>query len=425
MKARNGRRLSLENLESRYALATAVLSGGNLTVSELSAAADLLIEQTAANTWAVSSGGVAITGSPFANVTGNITVRTGSADDLIEIDLNGFAAPKNLVISAGGGANTIAIHDGTITKTLDIKTGSGSDDVSLTNVSVGSNTSVNLGHGVNFLDIVDSNFEKYALIITGSGNDDVTIGDGLTPVTFGGSLTLLDYGGANDALEIEALVEIDGTLSTDNWNEVVLVAGAEVHGNVYYNGGFNVLNELIVQGTIDGHLLFIGNKYTDLLTLEAGSVVGRSVSASLGAGNDVATFAGTIGASLNLDASSGNDTVYLGGNIANRVTVLLGSGADTLYYTGEIGVAPSTSSRLTIDAGSGNDRVEIEATGVVNGQMNVNMGSDNDVLVLVDGATVTSAFVNGGSGSGDEYYTSPRANVVDILFEIFGLTPPL
>ena len=77
-----------------------------------------------------------------------------------------------------------------------------------------------------------------------------------------------------------------------------------------------------------------------------------------------------------------------------------------------------------IDAGNGADQVAIRAGSKVNGQLSVNMGANDDAFFLADLANVTSASINGGSGSDTYYGTRPRANVVDKFFELFGLVPP-
>lgn len=431
MRVRNKRRLSLENLEARYALATATVSGGNLTVTEMSTAADLLVEQIDADTWEVTD---RITNTPvgagtFNGVTGNVTVRTGSAADIIEVDLNDlFPAPKCLIISGGNGANDIYIHDGSVALTLDVRLGGGGDEVLLENVIVNGTTSLNLGHGNNIMEVLNSTFSGRTTVVTGNGNDDVTLGDDLGAVLFENSLIMRDFGGPTDTLQINDDTIIEGSLSLDNWNEVQVDELAEVHGNLSYNGGFNVLNELVLDGTVDGDLRYYGNRNTDLLTLNDTSTVGGTVTAYLSSGNDVATFAGLIGRVLNVDGNLGNDTVNVlaTAQINTRSHIILGKGADFLDFSGTIGVSPSTSGLLQVDAGTGADQVAIRAAATINGQLNVNMGADNDAFALDDAATLTSGSINGGTGT-DDYYGDPaRPNVNKTLFEnfFFPLPPP-
>jgi hypothetical protein len=428
MQGRKKRRLSVENLEARYALATAAVSMGNLTITETAVAANLLVEQVDADSWDVTDLNAATT-TTYNGVTGNVTIRTGSFADNIEVALSELdPVPKCLIIIGGNGDNNVNIHDGPVTLTLDIRLGSGNDDVILNNVDVGGTTALNLGHGNNTLQVADGTFTRRAIVYTGNGADDVQLGTGdtLLPLTFENSLFMLDYGGPTDTLRLHDEVVIDGSLSTDNWNKVQMDVGAEIHTNLVYNGGYDVLNDLIVDGLIDGGLTYYGNRNVDLLTLSDTAGIGRGVTAYLRAGNDSFTLAdgASIGTTLNIDASTGNDTIDIGGRVFGRTTVLLGTGDDLLSYTGVTGISPSTSGRLQIDAGTGIDRVAIRANSIVHGQLSVNMGAGNDVFALDDLAVFVAANVNGGTGI-DDYYGDPnRANVIDQLFENYFFPDP-
>jgi hypothetical protein len=413
----------LESLEARVVLASGVVSSGNLMITS-NTAADLLVEQTAANEWTVSDGGVEITGSPFAGVTKNVSIRTFNSDDTIQVDLGGFTAPRSLIIQAGAGENNISIANGTVAGVLDVRSGSENDIWSISNLTVNSLSQISLGHGDNTLEISASTFKNRVNILTGNGTDGITLGDGVDPVAFNNSLYVLDAGGADDTLLVNDEVTVKRVLVTDNVNEVTIEAGAEVQGSMLFDGGFEVDNSLTLHGVVDGNLSFYGNFADDELTLSASSVVGGAVTAYMRAGNDTATFAGTIGRTLLIDGQGGDDTIHLGGLVTQRATIYGGNGADAINFTGTIGVAPSTSGRLTIDAGAGDDEVAIRAASRVNGQLSVNMNSGNDGFALHDAALLTSGLINGGTGTDSYFGTRPRANVVDKLFEIFGLVSP-
>jgi Ca2+-binding RTX toxin-like protein len=100
------------------------------------------------------------------------------------------------------------------------------------------------------------------------------------------------------------------------------------------------------------------------------------------------------------------------------------SGNDLFELTGKIGVAPGTTSRLSIDGGLGNDRVALRAGSEVNGSAVINLGAGDDELALDDLALVVSALFNGGTGSDKYYGTLPRTGVTQTSFETLLVIPP-
>lgn len=416
------RKFFLEGLEQRTCLAAAVtLSAGNLLVTN-DFAADLVVTQTAADTWTVTDAGSPVGVGTFTGVTGNVTIRTQTADDQIEVDLNGQTAPKCVIVDSGAGADQVSIHGGTIGQTLDLRSGGGDDTVTVDGTTVNGLVNINTGNGTNGLSVTNSS-SKWLSIATGDGDDTVTLGDGTNPVTVTNAARIYDNGGPNDVVTVKSGVSL-GSLMTTHVNNVSLETGSDITGGLVFISGYNVANSLSLQGTVDGNVAYYGSGGSDSLTLGAAAAVGGSVGMLSDGGADTVDLQGLITNSLLLEMGSGSDQVHLGGQIGNKATISLGTGDDFFELLGKIGVAPATSSRLWLDAGAGNDRVALRAGSEVNGSALINMGAGDDELASDDLALIISALVNGGSGSDKYYGTLPRAGVTQTSFETLLTTPP-
>ncbi len=414
------RKLNLESLESRKCLATtAAVSSGNLTITSDSAA-DLLLQQTAADSWTVSDGANPV--GNFSGITGNVTVKTSSANDTIEVDLNGQTAPKSIVVQTGNGTNSVNVHGGTVVKNLDIVGGSGDDSVTISGATVNSLTRLITGHGNNDVALTNSTLLKTLGISTGSGEDRIVLGNGIDPVSIAGIAAVIDKGGPLDELEVSSGVSL-GALLTSAVNDVALRVGSEVTGGVLIRGGRDVANSLTLAGVIDGSVVFTGSTSVDSLNQTATSTIGGSLVAYTKGGDDWVEIEGDIGNSVYLDTNSGNDTVSLSGAVGNHASIYLGSGDDFFELLGTIGVAPANSSRFRLDGGSGNDQLALRAGSEVNGQASVNLGAGDDILVVDDSAMIVAASILGGTGNDTYYGTLPRSGIVQKLFELFSTDP--
>ena len=423
MRNRKGRNFRFEMLEGRACLAAAAsVTTGNLTITD-DVAADLVVTQTAADTWTVTDGGNPVGAGTFTGVTGNVTIKTSAADDSIAVVLTGQTAPKCVIVDAKGGANEVSVTGGTIAQTLDLKAGAGDDTFTVDGVTVNGLTQINTGNGNNTL-VLSNGGSKSLHIVTGSGDDTTTIGDGTSPYSVTGTTRINDNGGPNDVVTVASGATL-GNLQTTAVNSLTLAAGSDLTGSVSFSGGYNTANQLTLEGTVDGSIYMYGSGGTDTLTSTAGSVVGGSVSAYSSSGDDNFDLAGTILGSAYLDTGAGIDAVTLGGQVGNRVWAWLGSGADFFELTGKIGVAPGTTSRLTLDAGTGNDQVALRAGSEVNGTATINMGAGDDELAVDDTALIIAALFSGGSGSDKYYGTLPRTGVTQVSLEtLLVIAPP-
>jgi VCBS repeat-containing protein len=105
--------------------------------------------------------------------------------------------------------------------------------------------------------------------------------------------------------------------------------------------------------------------------------------------------------SAQVDTGNSNDTVTTGSGTANIVT---GQGGDTvnLYGTGSVTVSTGVDNDLvnhtngtgTVDTGAGADTVRLG-----NGQVSVNTGSEDDVIVIDQNGYNAAQTINGGTGN--------------------------
>jgi hypothetical protein len=424
MKKCKVRNFRFEALEGRICLAAAAsvdLSGNLLITHDM--AADFDITQIAATEWTVTDAGVPVGPGTFTGVTGNVTVRTSAADDVIQVTMTGQTAPRCVIVESGAGNDEVLITGGTVALTLDIRTGSGDDEITVEGVTVNGVKYINTGHGANTVSVSDGSAGTL-IIATGADDDTVTIGDGVTAYSVTGIARVYDNGGPNDLLTVADNVTLCH-LITNHVNTVSLAPTSALTGSLYFTSGYNVLNQLNLAGAIDGSVHMYGSGGSDTLTTTATSVVGGSVNAYLSYGDDNINLAGTIVNSLYLDAGAGDDTISIDGLVGNRVSALLGLGNDFFELLGNIGVAPGTTSRLGLDAGSGNDQVALRDGSEVNGSASINMGAGDDELSLGDTAFIISALFNGGTGLNDKYYGNlPRTGVTQVSFEVFLANPP-
>lgn len=105
---------------------------------------------------------------------------------------------------------------------------------------------------------------------------------------------------------------------------------------------------------------------------------------------DDVTLRNFVATDINLSSAAAGRTINISG--AKRGTVTLGSGADSITVSGRSN--SHASNLMTINAGSGNDRVSY--TGENDNRVRANGGAGNDTITISGKAAAT---VNGGSGN--------------------------
>jgi len=147
-------RLSLEVLEDRSvpAVTASVVRGSLVVVGDPSAPSNLTLTASdtnadgVADTFSVVDGSTAV--GTFGGVTRDVVLRLSNNDDTVSLDLAGVSAPRNVRADLGGGTNSLSITNGTVTGSLSVRGGDGTDTVTLDGtspVTVNGNAFVNLG----------------------------------------------------------------------------------------------------------------------------------------------------------------------------------------------------------------------------------------------------------------------------------------
>jgi len=277
----------------------------------------------------------------------NIEVQA-TGNSTLAVDLNSYpginsvaineSAPGNNTISFGRGtATTVKIAGNTGTETvsfnglnaatLDVDTNLGSDQVSFG--SAGAMKVVNVR-------------SAESVTMTGTRAGDVTLDNR------GGSMTVESSGTL-------------GSLRVFSGSGSLALAGS-VGGDVTFmnfgnDGGSRTSGATLkFAGKVGGALRMTGTSLADTVVFADGSSVFGNVELRLGAGNDSATFAGTIGnsgSSVSVDMGDGDDNVTLAAPAsfnANKTLIALGAGNDVA--TVNIGTQLSG---VAIDGGDGKD----------------------------------------------------------------------
>jgi len=200
-----------------------------------------------------------------------------------------------------------------------------------------------------------------------------------------------------DAVTVDGNVLGGDGLATDGNNQIWVLGGSHVKGNVVGGNGNDtiVLNgaTAVIDGAIDGGA---GNDTIALMKGTVGSVSG-------GDGDDKISLDGAtvLGA---IDAGEGNNIVTLNAGTASSVTA--GAGADTITLAGATIsgginggdgnniIALNSGTASSVSTGSGADIITL-AGATINGA--INSGAGNDIINLISGK-VTGG-VNAGAGA--------------------------
>lgn len=268
---------------------------------------------------ALGVGGGAVEGVTSATGLDQVTVNTGSGDDVVE-------ANATVDLDDDGSGTPNGISESTI------QTGKGQDDV-LASISITGQNEVSIpdGQAINFSDI-----------FTGGGNDKV-LGSADATVTSG-------------SVAIRGIT--DGIINTGTGKD-------EVSGTVVINGGANT----DIQGTD-------GIRDPNISTGGGNDQVTGSVEATLGDGADAfrvdAINVGTINTGSGKDSVTGTIDVTVGENsradgmdALNFVSINTGAGNDEVVGIVTVSGGPNSTLQdndgidgATINTGSGNDRIE-------------------------------------------------------------------
>jgi hypothetical protein len=186
-----------------------------------------------------------------------------------------------------------------------------------------------------------------------------------------------------------------------------------------------------VQGSdlVDSVAVRLG-RTSDTVGIDLGGfTLAGSVSASLGGGTDsLAVANGTVGGNLVVKGGPGRDTVIVADGLtvngalavatAGGATFDLAGGNDALTFQATVGTG--TGRVLDVNAGTGNDDVELLAPASIRGDGTVDLGYGRDTFVFADdGTSLTGELhVRGGAGKDTYVGTLPRTGVTAVDFEL-------
>ena len=329
------------------------------------------------------------TGNDTISVSGKVkTLNAGDGDDKISV-----TAGEVDTLNAGAGADTISVAAGARVKDLDA--GDGDDIIAITAGAVIKN--LNGGGGTNTLKlengVVDLSTTKLTNIQTITGRGKIQSSD-ITGknITLGSEkLNAWNEGtGEYDITELE--IKGKGTATTDNisLNGLKIAAGSTGHK-------LNITNFKSGSLTInDKHL---GNDSTDDTAVDATTVTVTGTES-----NDKITI--SQGKVKSVETGKGADEVIINSG-ANVATLNTGDGADIINISGTVGtldagdgddkivLSSGSGTKVdTIDAGAGNDNIEVGSGASVS---TINLGAGDDTITLKSGAG-TGLTINGGDG---------------------------
>jgi hypothetical protein len=223
--------------------------------------------------------------------------------------------------------------------------------------------------------------DTIAITQTATGTFAVT--DGSTPVTVQGSDLV-------DSVAVR-LGRTSDTVTID-------LGGFTLAGSVTASLGGGTDSLAVANGTIGGDLLVRGGPARDTVTVADGLTVNGSLAVATAGGNDTVT----VGAAM----------------IAGSATFDLAGGDDTLTFQATVGTG--TGRVLDVDAGSGNDTVQLLSPASIQGDAMVDLGYGRDTFVFADDGTSLSGelLVRGGPGKDGYVGTLPRTGVTALGFEL-------
>ncbi len=408
MRTRKHAAPCLEILENRLVPASIRFDGSNLFITNpniTAGATALTITQLPTGAFQVKDNGA--NNGTFL-VTGNLSVTGTAASDKVTVTLDK---------GAGGTAALLG--------NLNVRTGNGTDVVTLTTNGNGGriagNLNLSFGNGGDklFADPADTK----GLAISGS----VQIQGGT-----GGANNFVEFGGKTAAGQTTF---VGGDVSIAGINNVRFGAfatngGQTFAGNVNIQltrntaaftdsvtaGAFNNFVLLSVSSNVLGNLTVQGNTGSNFVL--ADSNVGGSMLLNLGNGNNVVELnrgnpAGAVqvfGKDFILTAGNGNNTLLIDPvaallNIGNNLIVNFGNGNNTYSLPPSLNVAGNA----LLTAGNGNNVIPFDGTVLGNEVFNLGNGTDSATLSTAPGGSVIW-----NSGNGTDALTLTGAGFYDI-----------
>ena len=445
---RDRRKLRLESLERRAMLAgniQASVIGSKLFLTGDNLDNNVAVVSLGAGRYAVAGIGTTVNGGPGVFVTprpvahlsanlqggndglglGNSAVALFDLADQLFLDLEDQlgvdAATLQLLIDAA-----TTVDDFSLSGSLTVVGGAGDDVVAVIG-NIGGSVVVSLGTA-----------SEMGANAFGMDGQSLTGGRG----TVGGSLSVVGDGQADGVFIANTQVRGSVSASLGSGRNDFGLTSSSVAGGLSVVGGANNDFVSLDFSTISGHVgVVLGNGEVNSLTLGSGvtederlrvgslSMTGglgneqflgaftaqRSVSIWTGAGRDLVTLAGQvtgptmIRGSLSVDTGTGDDVVSMQATIGQSMVLTLGQGNDQFE-----GLMLVVGFNATIDAGEGNDELLIAQSDF--GQfLYVFLGAGDDALQLME-SDARAVYLFGGVGNDELDVDAETLAAVDFLF---------
>jgi hypothetical protein len=445
-RLRDFRRLRLESLERRELLAgnvQASVVGSKLLLTGDNLGNNVAVVALGGGRYAVSGVATTVNGGNAAFVTprsvAHLSATLNGGNDVLALTNDAQALydmsflSTNIETRFGIDAATLQgrldaiprVDDFSLSGSLTVAGGAG-DDVVASVGSIGGSAVVSLGPATT----VEGN---------AFGIDGASLAGGGGRV--GGAISVVGDGQADEILIEATRVRGSVSASLGNGDNSLNTRDSNIDGGLSYVGGMDSDRPFLFNSTIAGHVGFVLGQGENLAGVNGSSIgslavtggAGRdavllavraqnSVSIWTGAGEDsVSVVSGGgpqgqplgpsfVGGHLTIDTGSGDDFVELQANVRHSLVLTLGDGMDRLEFLGVV-----VGFNATIDAGNGDDSILI-AQSNVGYFLYVFAGAGNDRVTITE-TDARAAYLFGGLGNDDRDVDAATLAAVDFLFQ--------
>ncbi len=329
------------------------------------------------------------TGTNTDAILGNLSVQSLREAGAISVTLeSGLTTEGNVNLSTGGGADTITLAslDGTGTAfagNLSIETGSREDLIQADPTgpqTFAGNLRVQAGDGDDSFTINDQAVVGGdALLDLGGGTNALELGAGGAPVTFDATLTIRT--GAGDDVFDKATSSVSFTVGD------TLTLDLGDGDNMFIPGaGTGPIGNLVVRA---------GSGDDTITIAEAGITVGEA-DVRLGDGANAISFGvttggGAITGDLSIDLGNGGNTISVFNSVFGDFRLNSGNGADQVTLGSTVG---GEFYNLAFDLEGGDDTVtlsisQVQLTGVLDGGSGTNTLANSVAAIILPPFTIT------------------------------------
>lgn len=358
--------------------------------------------------------------------TSDVAIRLArndqAAKDVLTIDDAVFNG--NVMIVTGGGDDVVDIDDAEFKKDLNIEAAAGNDDVSLNDVEVGRDLRITTQDGDDEVAVVDTDVLRDLKIETGKGNDAVEAGRDFDFLTVARNVAIAG-GDGDDTISVAApsddvVIGGDLTVAGGAGNDDIAVGGGNapvvVAGVIRIDGGAGNDTALLEEVSAREVTVDFRDGLSDLRANGVG--VSGKATFKAGSGVHVVNINGLTATEVNLGYANGKTTADMTAVTAGKLAVTTGNEADTVHlrqsavrrFFAQLGRGDDVltadqiaSSKMEIDAGDGNDTVDMKNVFVfvkdgLKGDLTIR-GRNGDDRVTLDVVAAASALLDGGAGN--------------------------